>query len=281
MQTSLRNRVGLTAVAVGAALGILYLSPAPSHACTVFVLTDTNSTLFFNNEDWSSPKTRIWFIPASGRDYGYVCVGFEDNVCQGGLNSEGLAYDVVAGYQEEWQPDPKLPHPPGHSPQRMLETCATVQEAIAFYRSRQEPGFAHGKLLVADKTGTSAIIGFHEGKLRCEIVNEPRGFGFGAKTLETMLAQNPKPTIANGAAILRACRQKGRYATKYSNGFDLKSGQIVLFPFPDRDDQIRFALASELKKGGHYYDMPQIREQLNEPLRLLLPDMKRGSDPNF
>jgi hypothetical protein len=277
MQIPLRKLMELTAIAVGAACGILYLSAAPSYACTIFVLIDTNSALFFNNEDWSNPKTRIWFIPARGRDYGYVCVGFDDDVSEGGLNSEGLAYDVVAGYQEEWQPDPKLPRPPGHSPQRMLETCATVQEAIAFYRSRQEPGFAHGKVLVADKTGTSAIIGFHDGKLQCEVMNESRGFGFGAQTLETMLAQNPKPTITNGAAILRACRQKGRYATKYSNVFDLKSGEIVLFPFPDRDDQIRFALASELKKGEHYYDMPQIREQFNEPLRPLLPDMKRGS----
>ncbi len=269
--------MALTAVVGGAAWGIFCLSPPASHACTIFVLTDTNSTLFFNNEDWSNPKTRIWFIPARGKDYGYVCLGFDDNLSEGGLNSEGLAYDVVAGYQEEWHPDPKLPHPPGHSPQRMLETCATVHEAIAFYRSRQEPGFAHGKMLVADKTGTSAIIGFHEGKLQCELMNKARGFGFGAKTLDMMLAKNPKPTITNGVAILRACRQKGQYATKYSNVFDLKSGEIVLFPFPERDDQIKFALASELEKGEHYYDMPQIREQLKEPLRPLMPNMRRGS----
>jgi hypothetical protein len=31
-------------------------------ACTIFVLTDTNRALFCNNEDWSNPKTRIWFI---------------------------------------------------------------------------------------------------------------------------------------------------------------------------------------------------------------------------
>ena len=57
--------------------------------------------------------------------------------------------------------------------------------------------------------------------------------------------------------------------------FDLKSGEIFLFPFPDRDEEITFSLFDELKKGGHYFDMPQIQEQLKQPLRPLLPNMKR------
>src|SRR4051812_49612371 len=67
--------------------------------------------------------------------------------------------------------------------------------------------------------------------------------------------------------------QKGQYATKYSNIFDLKSGDIFLFPFPDRDDEVKLNLAVELKKGGHYYDMPQIHKQLAEAPRPLLAHM--------
>jgi hypothetical protein len=34
-------------------------------------------------------------------------------------------------------------------------------------------------------------------------------------------------------------------------------------------------LAAELKRGGHYYDMPEIHKQLTQPLRPLLDDMQR------
>jgi hypothetical protein len=248
---------------------------APVRACTIFVLTDTNRALFFNNEDWSNPNSRIWFIPAHLGDYGYVCVGFDSGRSEGGLNTEGLAYDVVAGFDEKWRADARLRSSRGHSPQRMLETCGTVQEAIAFYRQREEPGFAHCKLLVADKTGASAIIGYHAGKLQIEASTQCRGFGYGGQTLDALLDKHPEPTVANGASILRACRQTGQYATKYSNVFDLKSGEIVIFPFPERDVQVTFNLFTELKKGGHYFDLPQVQEQLQQPLKPLLPNMKR------
>lgn len=93
--------------------------------------------------------------------------------------------------------------------------------------------------------------------------------------LEKMLAKPPEPTVANGVAILKACLQAGQTATKYSNVFDLKSGDIFLFPSPGRDDDVKFNLAVELEKGGHYYDIPQIRQQIaNAPLPLL-NNMKR------
>src|SRR6185369_15985303 len=44
---------------------------------------------------------------------------------------------------------------------------------------------------------------------------------------------------------------------------------------PDREDEVKFNLALELKKGGHYYDMPQIHEQLTQAPRPLLANMER------
>ena len=70
-------------------------------ACTIFVLTDTNHALFCNNEDWTDNKTRIWFLPAGGGYHGAAYVGFDNGWAQGGLNTEGLAFDWVAGYEEQ------------------------------------------------------------------------------------------------------------------------------------------------------------------------------------
>jgi hypothetical protein len=251
--------------------GLLSLSVRP---CTIFVLTDTNHVLFCNNEDWSNPKTRIWFVPAEGKRYGCVFVGFDDGFPQGGMNTEGLASDWVAGYKETWKPDPGLPSSNGN--RQLLETCATVKEAIAFFRGHRELGFYTARILVADRTGASAILGARNGKLEVELSNQCRGFGYGATTLDMMLNLSSEPTVARGAQILRACLQKGKYATKYSNIFDLKSGDIFLFPFPDRDDQVQLNLKAELKKAGHYYDIPEIHQQLAQSPRRLLASMGRS-----
>lgn len=105
--------------------------------------------------------------------------------------------------------------------------------------------------------------------------NRCRGFGFGHQTLDRALARHPQPTVPDGFIILRDCRQPGQYATKYSNIFDLKSGDIFLYPFPGRDDEVKLNLARELKKGAHYYDLPQIKEQLAQAPRPLPASLQR------
>jgi len=272
---ALLHRVAGSLFIASAVLALCAKFAVSAHACTIFLLTDTNRVLFCNNEDWSNPKTRIWFIPTAGTNYGGAYVGFDNGWAQGGVNTEGLAYDWVAGYNETWTPDPTLPITSGNLSQQMLETCATVEQAIAFYRGHQEPGFYRAKILVADRTGASVIIGAQEGKLQVEKSKTCRGFGYGERKLNTMLEESSQATVANGAKILRTCMQKGMYATKYFNIFDLKTGDIFLYPFPEKDDEVKFNLKAELQKGGHYYDMPQIHEQLAEAPRPLLPNMER------
>jgi penicillin V acylase-like amidase (Ntn superfamily) len=108
-------------------------------ACTVFLLTDGKQVLFCNNEDWINPNTRVWFVPAGPDYFGAVYVGFDNGLCQGGMNTEGLAFDAVAGYKEIWEPSADQKPVRGLSTQRMLETCATVDAAIAFYQAHREP----------------------------------------------------------------------------------------------------------------------------------------------
>jgi hypothetical protein len=276
MKKKLRLSERISLIKLGLMVAIGGAVWAPARACTIFVLTDTNRAFFCNNEDWSNPNTRIWFVPGTPKHYGHVYVGFDNGWAQGGLNTEGLAFDWVAGYKEEWSPDPSATNVSGNPSEQMLETCAAVDEAIAYFRSHKETSFTYAKILVADRTGASVIIGAEEGKLQVEQSRECRGFGYGARTLDKMLAAAPEPTVANGAKILQACRQTGQYATKYFNIFDLKSGDIFLHPFPTKEDEVNFHLADELKRGAHYYDMPQIHDQLGEVPRPLLPNMQRN-----
>jgi len=90
-----------------------------------------------------------------------------------------------------------------------------------------------------------------------------------------MLATMPEPTVGNGAGILRACLQDGKHGTKYSNIFDLKSGDIHLFQPLEQSDGVKLDLAAELKKGEHYYDIPQTSQQMTQAPMPLLNNMKR------
>jgi hypothetical protein len=261
---------------VAGALPLIALAAGSVHACTIVVLTDGKDILFCNNEDWSNPNTRIWFVPGDDGRLGCAYLGFDDGWGQGGLNTRGLAYDWVAGFQETWGPDPKRRPARGGPCHRMLETCATVEEAAAFFETHEEPSFAYGKLLVADRTGTSAIIGAKDGRLHVETRRGSRVLtrGWRLDLVGRMLASDPSPSPANSLRVLRASLQEGTYATRYSNVFDLKTGTISLYRLPGREEALKLDLAEELKKGGHYYDIPEIGAQRMQEPRPLTPDMR-------
>jgi hypothetical protein len=246
---------------------------SPARGCTIFVLTDGERTLFFNNEDWSNPVSRVWFVPAPEGFHSCVYVGFDNNGSEGGMNSAGLAFDWVAGFNEKWKPYRSMVPVGGRTSERMLESCATVEEAIAFYEKYREPQFNRAKILVADKSGASAIIGARDGKLQVDRANHSRGFGYGRQTLAKMLAKDTEPKLTKGLEILRACEQQGEFATKYSSVFDLKAGEISIF-VPGSDEEVKLNLSAELKRGAHYYDVPKIRAQLAEAPKPALRNMR-------
>ncbi|MGD1046552.1 MAG: hypothetical protein ABR936_14690 [Bacteroidota bacterium] len=246
----------------------------PIYACTIFVLTNGQGVIFGNNEDWINPKTRIWFVPAGDGYYGCVYVGYDDGWARGGMNTEGLACDWVGGFNENWQAD-AVTCVRGNPTERMLESCATVEDAIAFFQRHKESDFMRAKIFVADRNGMSVIIGVRDGKLRFERSERSRGFGYAFQTFDECFAKDSEITITNSALILHACLQKGKYATKYSNIFDLKSGDIYLYQFHQHVDSIRMNLVVELAKGGHYFDMVQIHRQFSMPVMPLLMNMNR------
>jgi hypothetical protein len=253
---------------------LVILFAQSSYACTIFVLTDGHRVLFCNNEDWTNPNTRIWFVPAGTGYYGCVYVGYDDGWARGGMNTEGLACDWVGGFMENWQAD-AVTCVRGNPTQRMLESCGTVEDAIVFFQKHKESDFIRAKILVADRKGTSAIIGVQDGKLLIEKSDQSRGFGYAFLTLRECLTNNSEPTLNNGASILHSCLQGGKYATKYSNVFDLMSGDIYIYQFHQHIDSMLLNLVVELGKGGHYYDMLQIHQQYSQPVLPLLINMKR------
>jgi hypothetical protein len=249
-----------------------------ANACTVFTITGGERILFCDNEDFSNPRTRIWFVPGSGTKHGCVYLGFDDGWGQNGLNDKGLAYGWVAGFKEAWQRRPGMKTIDGKPCHQMLESCATVEDAIRFFEQHWEESFSYGRLLVADRTGKSAILRAKDGKLHAPIVTRSQGMGhrFGMRGDEAtpMLAQISKPTLADAARLLEFTRQEGVNATKYSVVFDLSTCDIWLYRFPKQTDPVRLNLLRELEKDPHFYDIPQLPKQLKQKPRPLTDEMK-------
>jgi len=90
-----------------------------------------------------------------------------------------------------------------------------------------------------------------------------------------LLVHRPESSPTNAIAILQASKQEGPYATKYSNVFDLKNGEVFLYGPPNWDKPVRLDLAEELKRGGHYFDLPWIEQQRSRKPRALTRSMKK------
>jgi hypothetical protein len=245
-----------------------------AYGCTIFVLTDGRSTLFCNNEDFSNPTTRVWFVPAGTNFFGCVYVGFDNGWAQGGMNSEGLAFDWVAGGNFDYMLDTKLKSVRGNSSQRMLESCRTVEEAISFYQTHREASFTRARIMVAERSGASAIVGARNGEVYAERSSDCRGFGYAGESIKKALARNPAVTVDEGMRILRAARQEGEFATKYSNVFDLNSGDLHIVA-AGKKTGVKLNLAAELARGGHYFDIPQLDRQAKLAQQPLLQNMRR------
>lgn len=248
--------------------------PSSVSASTAFVLTDETTTLFCNNEGGAKSQTRIWFKPGK-ESRGCVYVGFDDGWAQGGMNRRGLAFDWVGGYQESWKVPPGSRKVRGNPAQRMLESCATVEEAIRFFERNFEPAFASAKILVADPSGSSAVIGARDGRLEVVKARTSGGLGHHAERVQERLLQDASASVENAASVLKASQQMGDFATKYSNIFDLKTGRIWIYQFPLGDSAAVLDLEKELAKGAHYYDLPQIAAQSAGKGHKLTREMKR------
>jgi hypothetical protein len=204
-----------------------------------------------------------------------VFFGRDDGWAESGMNRKGLAFCWVDSLYEPWEPGPEMREIPGSPSEWMLKTCGTVAEAIKFFKTRKESGFSSGKIFVADRTGASALIGAKNKRLVIDKSTLQRSVGVSATLANKKIRANTRGSAANGADILRACRQEGQMATQYGALFQLQSGDITLLLLPNLVASSTINLTQELSKGPHYYDLAQIEDQLGQPPLPLVDNMKR------
>lgn len=241
---------------------ILSLSIPTSLACTVFSGADGQNVFFGNNEDWFEKDTYVWFVPASQKEYGRVCLGFENAHPQGGLNDQGLAIDWVAfknATDDNLAPviDTKANYY-GDINDALLSTCANVDDVISFYQKYNDVNTGYATLYAADKTGVSVKIAWDHAADDLEVrksSSEFNSLGYGEYVINSMcLTKNVSEAAVRD--MLKASAQSE--LTLYSNIFNLKTGDVTLFHNQNFDRAVKLNLSEELGKGAHVVDISSL-----------------------
>jgi tetratricopeptide (TPR) repeat protein len=237
---------------------IMLLFPLQTFTCLLLKIAQGNCVLAGNNEDVDNALTKIWFEPPQKKKYGITYFGYSVNYPQGGMNDQGLFFDAVAGYKTDWKASPKRLNYAGNLSRKIMEECATVEEAIAIYSKYNKSSLQYARYLFVDRTGASAIVGWIDGELK--FIRDKGGFqaiGFKEDTASSMLKsikeQKDAVSVDDVKAVLKACHQEGRYPTQYSNICDLKNNVVYMFLYHDYSTVVKFDANEEYKKGEHNY----------------------------
>lgn len=245
------------------------LSPSLAECCTAFCSTGRGLTLAGNNEDYSDPATKIWFVPGEKGRYGRVYVGFGNLFPQGGMNERGLFFDGFAA--------PRVPAAgsagkevyAGNLADRAMAECATAGEVAALFEKYDRSFLEGGILFFADASGDVAIIepdailrrkgravqtNFHQSRVKPAEIRCER-FKIATRMLEEA-GENISVDLFR--RILAATHAEGANPTLYSNIYDLQRRVMYLYHFHNFENAVRIDLAAELKKGRRVLDLPAL-----------------------
>jgi len=240
------------------------LAAGPALSCTVFLVARDGRVLAGNNEDWTDPDTKIWFVVEEGETrYGRVYFGFGNWFPQGGMNEKGLFFDGLAlGGKQDAKPESRRKFA-GNLIDEAMRTCATVDEVVALFE-KWDFGAGNAQLMFGDATGDSVVAErttFHrkEGDFQVSTnfrlsrqTPEESGCHRYAAAART-LSESEEATLDVARDALRASQQR---ITVYSNVYDLATGDVYLWLNHDFEKVVRFNLLEELEKGSRKHELP-------------------------
>ncbi len=240
------------------------------HSCTIFYVVNDNQVFAGNNEDWKDPYSKMWFYPAQENKYGWVKFGWGSGFPQGGMNDQGLFWDASACAFLD-MPDSEANKQKYNGPlmQKVIEECATVEEALEIFAEYYCEDQYRGQYLIGDSTGKSVIV---EGDNIILIQDDfqvltnfyhshPEMGGYPCWRYETavdILSEADSLSAYFIGSVLDATHQEGQYPTQYSNIYDLKKCQFYLFHFHNYEEFISIDLGSELNNGYNTCDIQDL-----------------------
>jgi hypothetical protein len=247
----------------------------PGESCTTVYATDGRQMLGGNNEDSLEPLTKVWFVPAREGTHGLVLFGYSNYRAQGGMNDEGLFFDLLTVPSELPIPTEGKQLWPGtnYLIYDALAQCATVACVVDLFERYYDADVWSMQAFFGDATGESAII-------EPQVILRQRG-GYQVATnfyqstvpppqdpatvcprygtASEMLAGAPALSVEYMRDVMAAVHQDGpRARTVYTNVYDLANRVVYLYYFSDYEHLAVIDLEEELAKGAHAYDLPAL-----------------------
>ena len=243
--------------------------------CSTVYATDGRQRLAGNNEDSVEPLPKVWFIPAADETHGLVLFGYSNYRAQGGMNDQGLFFDLLTVSTE-------LPIPlegkqlwPGtnYLIYDAIATCATVACVVDLFERYYDAESWSMQAFFGDATGESAIIepqailrqrggyqvatNFLQSRIPPE--QDPASACPRYQTASEMLTGGPALSVEYIRDVMEAIHQDGpRALTIYTNVYDLANRLVYLYYFSDYEHVAVIDLEEELAKGAHAYDLPAL-----------------------
>ncbi|MGD2093661.1 MAG: linear amide C-N hydrolase [Phycisphaerales bacterium] len=248
----------------------VFLFETAVYGCTGFCISQGDTVLVGNNEDWKNPKTKVWYEPSSKGKYGRVYFGFDNFYPQGGMNEKGLCFDGFATSRKKVKKSLNKPELRGNNfLDAIMSKCATVEEVLKEFDKYNLDFLDRAMLFFADATGDAAIIegdeiirkkgkyqittNFYQSEVKEEDIMCQR-----YKIANQMLRDADNVTIDLCKRVLAATHQEGANPTVYSNVYDLKKRVVYLYHFHNFQNVVVIDLAEELKKGKRRTDLPAL-----------------------
>ena len=242
------------------ALTLLLLSVPPVFSCTVFMVEGNDRVLAGCNEDGKRSDALVWFLPGEEGKLGRVYFGFADRYPQGGMNEAGLFFNIATTPFMSFTPVEGRKNVDFNILTRMMETCASVKEALALFSEYNIP-MERAHLLLADAEGDSAVVEVdrvirRKGHFQL-ITNFLLGHPEQGKhpcvryqLASGLLKKAAQPDMDLGERVLSVAAREGEEATQYSTVCDLKARRVRVYAFHDFANFHEFDLAVELKRGA-------------------------------
>lgn len=244
------------------------MSLLTSVACTVFNKSDSERVLFGNVENENPTfESQFHFVPPNETlgKYGSFFIKGENGYIGGGMNDQGLCFDVAA-YPEHPASNGK-PH--GDLMKYLLEDCATVPEALSFFNQYYWPGHCCNHIMIMDKTGSSAVVELIYGVLYVYYKNGDSQVitNYSIADPEIRFGDYPCPRFQKATDQLdtatvtldnfqKICENvhNAYYNALFSTIYDPVNLNIYFFnPNIPGSERTKFSLVEEMNKGSHFY----------------------------
>ena len=240
-------------------------------ACTFFSFAGDDLVLFGNSEDHYDENTVAWYVPSTAEEYGCLFVGFSTGFAQGGMNSEGLAFDAAGIDSSPLSDHPELPTPdPMNFCEIVLRRCATIEEAVQLIGSYNLSYVGMAQFQFTDRTGASVVVApgpdreiafvypgspfqvttntntaiYPEAHKRCSRHRRTTLALQKVETGESALSVETFETILDSVAST-----SGPSETMYSNVFDLTHGIAYLY-YRHNFERVAVLYINELEADG-------------------------------